>query len=112
MDYLRSVTDPGDMRIITPSLKAYDQLLRDVHPDFIGTRLHGGIRALQHSCRALIIGIDNRATELAKDINLPVVAMDDPENLSMALKNGWEISVTLPEKNIATWKSQFQQNSF
>lgn len=108
LDYLKEVTDPADIRIISPTLKSYDKLLEEVHPDFIGTRLHGGIRALQHGCRALIIGIDNRAIELSKDIHLPVVTMEDPEALSQALQQGWEIRITLPEKNIAAWKGQFR----
>ena len=105
--YLQEITDLSGIRVIQPTLAVYDALLEEKHPDFIGTRLHGGIRALQHSCRALIIGIDNRARELSKDIRLPVVAMETPEQLEDALRNGWEINLALPEKNIAAWKQQF-----
>lgn len=108
LDYLKEVTDPKDIRIISPTLKAYNKLLDEVHPDFIGTRLHGGIRALQRSCRALIIGIDNRAKELSKDINLPVVTMDDPEELDRKLHDGWDIALRIPQDKIRKWKNQFQ----
>ena len=109
LEYLKEVTDPGDMRIIPPTLKEYDRLLEDIHPDFIGTRLHGGIRALQHSCRSLIIGIDNRALELSRDIHLPVVTMDDTDALEHALTDGWDISVRIPSDNIRKWKEQFEE---
>jgi polysaccharide pyruvyl transferase WcaK-like protein len=107
LEYLKEITDIGDLCIISPTLKAYDQLLENEHPDFVGTRLHGGIRALQHSCRALIIGIDNRAAELSKDIHLPVLPVESLDQLGCILQNGWKIALTLPRKNIEIWKAQF-----
>ena len=96
------------IRVIPVNLKAYDNLLSETRPDFIGTRLHGGIRALQHGCRALIAGIDNRAAEMGSDINLPILSTDD---LRTALKdkiiNGWDIDIKIPEENIRIWREQF-----
>lgn len=109
LEYLKNTVDPHSIHVIQPTLKAYDDLLETEHPDFIGTRLHGGIRALQHSCRALIVAIDNRAAELSKDIKLPVVVMDSQEALSTALKNGWKIALELPQENINKWKEQFKK---
>jgi polysaccharide pyruvyl transferase WcaK-like protein len=34
---------------------------------YVGTRLHGGIFSMQHGVSALIIQVDNRAAEIAKD---------------------------------------------
>ena len=42
-----------------------DALIQDTECDYIGTRLHGGIRALQHGRRSLILSVDNRAVVLA-----------------------------------------------
>ena len=108
LDYLQDITDISGFYVIPPSLAAYDALLDEKHPDFIGTRLHGGIRALQHSCRALIIGIDNRAIELSKDINLPVIMINDIPKIEQALTDGWEIAPHIPHDNIRKWKQQFQ----
>ena len=108
MQYLQETTSLSGIRVIQPTLAAYDALLKEKHPDFIGTRLHGGIRALQHSCRALIVGIDNRALELSKDINLPVITMNEPDNLEHALTDGWEIALRIPSENIRKWKEQFE----
>jgi hypothetical protein len=41
--------------------------------DFVGARLHGGIRALQRGRRTLTIALDNRAREIAGDTGMPVV---------------------------------------
>ena len=61
--YFTSIAAPNEVRIVPSSLEAYDELLR--HPgvslDYVGTRLHGGIRALQHKHLAFIIGVDHRA---------------------------------------------------
>ena len=48
--------------------------------DYVGTRLHAGIRALQHKKRTIIIGIDNRAIEKAKDFNLTVIDRKNIKN--------------------------------
>ena len=110
LEYLREITtDFSGIHVIQPTLAAYDALLEEKHPDFIGTRLHGGIRALQHSCRTLIFAIDNRAIELSKDINLPVIATDEIQKLDQALTDGWDIALRIPIENIKKWKSQFQK---
>ncbi|WP_176475174.1 polysaccharide pyruvyl transferase family protein [Dietzia natronolimnaea] len=40
--------------------------------DFVGTRLHAGVRALQCGQPALILAVDNRAFEISKDSGLNV----------------------------------------
>src|SRR5262249_10864437 len=65
-----------DIRLVPPTLKGYDRFLDENDVDFIGTRLHSGIRALQRGKRALVLAIDNRAAEIAKDTGLPVVSRD------------------------------------
>lgn len=93
---------------IPPTLKAYDSFLSNREVDYVGTRLHGGIRALNHGIRALIIGVDNRSIEISKDTNLPVILRDDIENnLNDVLCNGWDTMIRLPQDNIDIWKAQF-----
>lgn len=58
-----------NVEIVIPSLEGYDLLLKSDTVYFVGTRLHGGIRAMQHKQRAIIIEIDNRAKEISKDVN-------------------------------------------
>jgi polysaccharide pyruvyl transferase WcaK-like protein len=76
LKYLRSLVS-GDCinRILTidRSLSAYDALLERENLDYVGTRLHGGIRALQKGRRATIISLDNRAESISMDTGLPTV---------------------------------------
>lgn len=103
-DWLRSFGD--DIRILEPSLSAYDRLLREAPSlDYVGNRLHGGIRALQHGRRAIIVEIDNRAQEMGRDFNLPTVARDDFARLEAMIDGDLAIAVTPPVEAIARWKS-------
>lgn len=113
-DYLNQLVQSSSMknkiRIIPPSLAAYDRFLagNDSQVDFVGTRLHGGIRAMQHGHRSIIISVDNRATEIAKDINLPVVERQDIEGISQMINTEFKTQIHLPDDEIKRWKSQFE----
>ncbi|WP_460772518.1 polysaccharide pyruvyl transferase family protein [Microbacterium sp. GXF7504] len=63
-----------DVSFIPPSLHAFDEALDKHDSDYFGTRLHAGVRALQHNVRATIVAIDNRATEISADTGLPIVS--------------------------------------
>src|SRR5690606_19658098 len=47
-----------DVQYIAPKLSAFDKFLENESCEYVGTRLHAGIRALQKRRKALIIGID------------------------------------------------------
>ena len=104
--YFRSLGIDG-IQSIRPSLKAYDQVLMNEGCDFIGTRLHGGIRALQKGRRCLIIGIDNRAAEISKDSDLPVLLRGKSADLVNWIYGEAPTRVQLPLAAIAEWKAQF-----
>lgn len=98
----------SNIEIIPPRLKEYDELLKKGDIDFVGTRLHGGIRALQFGCRALIVAFDNRAIEKSKDFNLPIIHRDRiAEELKSKLKENSTIDIKINEKEIEQWKHQF-----
>jgi hypothetical protein len=99
--------ETSDILILEESLAAFDTLLQNKEVDYVGTRLHAGIRALQKSKRSIIIGVDNRAIEMRKDFNLPVVEREQIEELNMWIHNDWQPSLNIPWKEIERWKSQF-----
>jgi len=110
-EYLESLGFTSKVDVIPSSLAAYRQLLSDktLSLDYVGTRLHGGIYALKHKRRSIIIGVDHRANEMGKDLNLPVVdryALDG--ELEEKIINDFEIKVNLPMANIDKWCSQFR----
>lgn len=107
IEYLQSLNLKFDINILNPTLKDYDNFLSNNNVDYIGSRLHGGIRALNHKIRSLIIGVDNRATEINKDTNLPFIHRDNIENLSIWINGNMATIINLPIDNINKWKSQF-----
>lgn len=108
--YFLSFSPSNRIRIIPPSLEAYDGYLKQNDTDFVGTRLHGGIRAMQHQRRTLILGIDNRATELQKDFNIPVISQQDINQLESCINSNMETMVNLPIDNIRLFLKQFGIN--
>lgn len=97
-----------EIEVVATTAEAYTRFLENEVVDFVGTRLHGGIRALQRRQRALILAIDNRATEIGKDIGLPVVARTDIGGIEAWIEQPCETAVTLPQEAIDRWKAQFR----
>lgn len=96
------------MKILAPNLEAYDSLL-STEVDYVGNRLHGGIRALQHGKRALIIAIDYRARNFKKSYSLPILERDEISELSHWINKQDAIQITgLDWDLIREWKAQFE----
>ncbi|WP_445682830.1 polysaccharide pyruvyl transferase family protein [Radicibacter daui] len=93
---------------IAPDVATYDRLLASEDVDFVGARLHGGIRALQHRRRALIIPVDNRATEISVSTALPVASRSEPEVIERWITQPGPMNLTLPVEAIERWKGQFR----
>lgn len=110
LDYLTRVMPKLDeLIILPPSLGAYRKLLADctIKLDYVGTRLHAGIFALKHKRRSLIIAIDNRAEEIGRDYNIPLVTREAMESLESKITVPAVIDIQLPHDNIKLWKEQF-----
>lgn len=99
----------NSIELIEPNLNSYDEALSSLEIDYIGTRLHAGIRALQHQKRTIIISIDNRAVEMGQDFNLPVIGGDKINNLNEMINSNFETRINLPLENIKKWKEQFYE---
>ncbi|MBW1619345.1 polysaccharide pyruvyl transferase family protein, partial [Empedobacter falsenii] len=114
LDYLEEINPNNELglRFISPNLNAYQKFLdaNISNIDYLGTRLHAGIYAMQRGIRTLIIGIDNRALEIGKDINLNVIKRDDIESITPFLKSKDYIlpTLTVPLDSINQWKNQFK----
>ena len=113
IDYLQTLISDFDWKdqitILSPHLQSYKDLLNsDLSLDSIGSRLHGGILALNHKRRAIIVGIDNRALEIAKDTGLNVIPHTQVLNrLKQEIHSDVQISIKMPFENIERWKAQF-----
>lgn len=98
--YARELAVPG-VKIARHGLDSLDEILEGdvIH---VGTRLHAGIRCLQRGAPSVVFAVDNRATEIARDIGLPVAHREDPSFLGRLDWNA-PISLNLPVRNIQTW---------
>lgn len=96
------------IKCIPPSVSRYTAFLNGEAVDFVGTRLHGGIRAMQKSKRTLILAVDNRAREIARTSHLPVLDRSDVTGIEEWISGDQLTSITLPLANIIAWKAQFK----
>lgn len=111
LDYLRMLTNEIPI-VISPNLFSYDEIL-DKDVDYVGSRLHGGIRALQHAKRAIIISIDYRARNMSKDYQLPIIERENIlDELDSRINSSWETKIDgIDFKLIKQWKEQFLINN-
>ncbi len=106
-EYIKSISDK--FILVDPHLEEYDKILAsDIDLDYVGTRLHAGIRAMQKGRRSIILSIDNRAREMGKDYNLNVIERHDIEMLDEYINKEFTTNVKLKLENINKWKNQFR----
>lgn len=109
-EYVKQLRGFKKIKIIGNTLSDYDKFLENNDCDYIGTRLHGGIRALQKGKRTMIIAIDNRAREKKKDFNLPCIERNNIDELINFIKNDYVTDIKIPIDNIKKWKDQFKED--
>lgn len=110
LEYFNSldIKDGDSIIIIGRSLEEFIQILKSTEIDYVGTRLHAGILAMNMKKRTLIISIDNRADEISKDTGLTVL----PRNrISLELENyifsQLKQEINLPWNDIQLFLDQF-----
>jgi capsular exopolysaccharide biosynthesis protein (wzm) len=100
--------DKDRLFVVPPKLYLYDEILNNEDVDYIGTRLHAGIRAIQYKKRALILAVDNRANEISKDINLNTVNRSNLSGILGFISHKYKTKLDIPFSNIKRWKEQFK----
>lgn len=111
-EYLQQLVNTKEFILVPPTLGALDKVLEINDLDYVGTRLHAGIRSLNKLHRSLIISIDNRAREMAKYTNLPIIEREDIRNMLVEwIYNDQKIDICLPMEEINKWKNQFCSSS-
>lgn len=106
-DYIQKIKGANNIYFLNPNLQSFDEFLKINKVDYVGTRLHAGIRALQFNRRTIIIGIDNRAIEMKKDFNMPVIDQKEINKLESIINSNFETKISIPVENIKIWKNQF-----
>ncbi len=113
LKYFLDIISTNSIEILGGNLYDFDKLLSSHNSlDYVGTRLHAGIRALQNKRRSIIVGIDNRASEKSKDFNLVVVDRCDIKKLENTINISFRTNIKLNTKNIQRWKQQFNESQY
>lgn len=105
-EYAKKIGIIDAVKVISPSFKAYRDFM-SVPFDYVGTRLHGGIYALSHGHRAVIIAVDHRAIDMAVTSGIPVVSRGNMNSLIEMIEMWDTPSIHIPKDAIAEWKEQF-----
>lgn len=107
LDYLKSLVDIKNINIINPNIEDLKNILVSKNIDYVGTRLHAGIYAMQHFCRSIIVIVDNRARDMKKNYNLNVIERTNIDELEQMINSNFKTNILINEKNIKIWKNQF-----
>lgn len=107
--YFNMFSNTNGIEIIPPNKFAYEQVLKRDNIEYVGTRLHGGIYALRHKKRAIIISIDERAKNIGLDTGLITIEKDALNELPALLNSEFETKLNIPFDEIARWRAQFEE---
>lgn len=89
------------------SLNEFKRIMREESIDYIGTRLHGGIFALQNKVRTIIISIDERAKGFEKSNNIPILERSEISKLECVINGEIITNISVNRKAINTFLEQF-----
>lgn len=109
IEYLKSIVNIKDIKLISRSISAFFSYLNNEKTDYVGTRLHAGIASLNKKKRTIIISIDNRAGEMGKDFNIPIIKRKNIDELEVMINNKIKTDIKIPKREIIKWKSQFKK---
>lgn len=107
-EYIKNLGYLDKLNIIPANLEAMRILLKNGDIDYVGTRLHGGIFAMQNFVRTIILIIDNRAREMKEHYNLPTIERDNIDELDKIINSSWSTKINIDEEAINIWKGQFR----
>lgn len=90
------------------TLDNYRKVLKEHNVDYVGTRLHGGVFALQNRRRSFVVSIDHRAAGFHETNNLPIINRKDiPNALEKLIHSDFETQIRINQKAINRFRSQF-----
>lgn len=109
-NYLQGFNNIDKIHILQASKDDYDHFLTNTDCDYVGTRLHGGIYAMRHRRRSIVISFDERARAINDDYHLNCIDKSHLENLESMICSEFSTEVKMNFDAISRWKSQFTCN--
>ena len=108
--YLLRICDAQGIHILPSTVEAYASFLRQ-NPvlDYVGTRFHGGIFAMRHKARCILLSVDSRMNDMKQSVSGNILARDAvEEQLEDKLRQPVRTAVDLDFDAIRQWKEQFK----
>lgn len=99
-----------DFKILSFGLPSIKQFLLTYSCDYIGTRLHSGILALNNRCRSIIIEIDNRSIEIGRDTSIYTCPRNNYLLLRKMINNPLVSNFRIPMASIKAWVNSLRSN--
>lgn len=108
-EYLDELDERKGITLIGPSLEAFDKALCADDVEYVGTRLHAGMYALQHRVRSVIITVDERVRSMRERYGITCIERGDIERLDVLINSNFSIDMNINEGAIVQWISQFEE---
>lgn len=106
-DKFVKMNNSDKVHVLQASKEAYDNYLTNNDTDYVGTRLHGGVYAMRHKRRAIIIAIDERARAINEKNHLNCIEKDNIQQLDGMVNSEFATNIVMPFEEIQRWKKQF-----
>ena len=107
-EYLRQLKNTENVIIVNPTLQSYKETLQKGNIDYVGTRLHAGIYAMQQKVRSIILAIDNRARDMAETYNINTIDKNEIDKLEQKINSEFSTNINIDHEKIEKWKEQFR----
>lgn len=104
--YFKTLNNIDNIIVVPPSVDEYEKVL-NTDVDYIGTRLHGGIFAMRHKKRAIIISIDERAKGMSETYNINTIHRNDFNDLEKLINSEIITDVNVDFNKVNMWLKQF-----
>lgn len=101
--YLSTLEGIGATQLLSADLESFDQALLTPDTAYVGLRLHGGIRAIQHGVPSLVLSVDNRAREIGRSVGLVAPSRFALNEIKYSVSAGTESRLAIPTDEIEEW---------
>lgn len=102
----KSYENADKITVLEPDLAQYKLFLQNNDVDYVGTRLHGGVYAMQQKKRAIILSVDNRAKEFDK-YNINCMDQFDIHGIEEKINSDFATDVRIDYDVVHNWMNQF-----
>lgn len=108
-EYLNELGERTGVTLIGPSLEAFDKALLCGNVEYVGTRLHAGMFALQHQVRSIIVTVDERVRAMKERYGISCIERAEIEGLGDLIYSDIPTDMNIDEGAIVCWLNQFEE---